>query len=949
MSEPSTPRRTIRFGAFEFAPDLRRLERGGVVVDLSSRAMDILAVLTERPGEVISSRELHGRVWRDAVVVESALRVHMVALRRALGEGGRGFIKTVTGQGYCFVGKLEASAGGVGVAQRSLPARPSRIVGRDGVVDELKDQLERRRFVTVVGPGGVGKTSVALLAAHGWADAHGGAAVFIDLGEFSPESADAVAEALCAKLGLTTPPGVSPIESATGHLGTRQALIVLDTCEGAIEAVARLAESLVASGPGVRVLATSRESLRAEGEQVNRLRPLAVPAAEPNLTAAEALKYPAVQLFVQCVSANNLGFELSDQQAGVVGAICRELDGIALAIELAAGRVDAFGIHQVAVQLATEFALAWPGRRTAAPRQQTLRATLNWSHELLGPIERIVFRRLSVIVGAFSLGAAMAVCVDPLTPQAEVIEALSSLVAKSLVGAVTDDLSSRYRLLDMTRAFARSKLGAIGEEAETRRRQARYYLQTLSRPAAASEDSAETSEQIANVRAVLAWAFATEGMDALAIELSAAATDLWLREGLLSDSRRWAREALARLDQGAATPSELEARITLASSIIYTHGITAESDHHGQAAYEQARHEDRADLRIGGLYVVWTQQVRLGRYAAAQRLLDEAGVGDDDADPVTIPLFHWMVAVTARFRGDHRAAHRHAERVLSETTQAASDLMQRLVGSDLEGAALRLRSLADFFLGDIDGALARGEQDVARVSGLSNPAPRANILYWQAFLTYQLDDFEEVDRLTTMVLGSETPSAAQPRTGAGRALYADGAAAAMQGLLRIRRGEAASGREMIELGLKICAEADYHILDAFIRAEAALQLARQGLAFASRATATFEESDEECWFTPEALRIEGEMTEGEGRPAEAEARYLEALGLAERHGALIWQLRAATSLASLWLGQGRAADAEAALEPVYRQFSSGLQRPVLRRAANCLEACRRAAASAHSV
>jgi len=231
------------------------------------------------------------------------------------------------------------------------------------------------------------------------------------------------------------------------------------------------------------------------------------------------------------------------------------------------------------------------------------------------------------------------------------------------------------------------------------------------------------------------------------------------------------------------------------------------------------------------------------------------------------------------------------------------------------------------------------------VDGLINPAPRANILYWQAFLAYQLEDYEDVDRRTTIVLETAKSSLSRPQAGAGGPLYADGAATAMQGLLRIRRGDAAGGSEMVEQGLKICEAAEYHILDAFFGAERALQLARQGSPFASPEPAAVEET----WFTPEALRIEGEIAECEGQPEAAEVRYLEALAVAERQGALIWRLRAATSLASLWLGQGGAAEAEAVLAPVYRQFGACTPRPVLERAAACLEACRRADASAHRI
>ena len=936
----------MRFGEFAFAPGLRRLERGGAVVELSSRGMDILAVLTERPGEVIAKRELLARVWPDAVVVEAALRFHMVALRRALGdgEGGERFIITVPGRGYSFVGELETASGAAEggaapsrAAPRPLPAHPTKVVGRDAVVEDLIRQLKLQRFVTVVGPGGIGKTTVALLAAHQWEGAHRGSTVFIDLGDLASENPESVAEALCAMLGVAAQ-GTSALECVLAHLQTSQALIVLDTCEGVIDAAARLAESLVGSAPGVRVLATSREALRAEGESVYRIEPLAAPPPAAELTAKEALNYPAVQLFVQRVAANHAGFELSDAHASIVAAICCELDGMALAIELAAGRVDAFGIQQVADLLATEFALAWPGRRTAVPRQQTLRATLNWSHELLDAAERKVFRRLSVLAGvAFSLEAAMAVCGDSQTPQAEVVEAMFSLVAKSLVRTVTDDSPRRYRLLDMARAYARGKLDASSEEAEVRQRQARYYREVLDRTPAASEDHAATSECLANVRAVLGWAFATEGMDVLAIELSAAAASLWLREGLPADSRRWTREALARLDRGIKVGSELDVRIALASSLVVTPGISADSHGSRETTYQQTQSGDRSDLRLAELAVPWGHQLRLAHFAAAQRLLDEADILEAMSGDATVAAgFHWMAGMTAHYRGDHRAARNHAARILDELTEAARDLVRRLFGYDLEVGALRLLGYANFFLGDVDRALALYARADERTTALNYVAPLAHRPPWQTFMAYQLDEDEEVERLTTVIIESAKPNAVQP---------AVGTHLATQGLSLMRRGEVARGRKLVDRGLRVSREADWHMWDAFIRAELALQLALQGLLKEAEATLnSLEESDEECWSSPEALRIKGVVAELSGDLAGAEARYVEALAIAERHGALMWRLRAATSLAALWVSQGCAAEAQATLAPVYEQFSAGRQWPDLRRAADCLEECRRALA-----
>jgi predicted ATPase/DNA-binding winged helix-turn-helix (wHTH) protein len=913
MTDAAAPRPSVRFGKFEFIPAARRLERGGEAVELSSRALDILGVLIERPGEVIGKRELLQRVWPDTVVVEAALRFHMVALRRALSAGNEGetYIKTAPGRGYSFVGVLDpalavAKGGGPSPSERprSLPARPAKVVGRDDTVKEVLLQLELQRFVTIVGPGGIGKTTVALLAAHQWEATHRGSTVFVDLGDLASDSPESVAEALCAMLGLVAQ-GMSALECVLAHLRTSGALVVLDTCEGVVHAAAQLAEALVALAPGVRVLATSREALRAEGEVVYRIEALNAPPAAVELTAKEALNYPAVQLFVQRAVANHAGLQLQDQHAAIVSAICRELDGMALAIELAAGRVEALGVEQVADMLATEFALTWPGRRTAVPRQQTLNATLNWSHELLDQTERKVFRRLSVFAGPFSLEAAMAVCGESQAQQAEVVDGLSSLVAKSLVRRARENVHSRHRMLDTTRAYARGKLDASGEEAEVRQRQARYYMDSLNHPAG-REDPAETSEQIANVRAVLEWAFATEGMDALAVELASAAASLWLREGFLADSRRWTREALARLDQGIEVGSELDARVALASSLVYIHGLTPESYRNWEIIYQQTQFDGRNDLRLGGLAVVWGRQISLAQFGAAQRVLDESDfLRTVSADPTVAPAFHWMTATTAHFRGDHEAARMNAIRILDELNDAACDLMRRLVGYDLEVGAFRLLSLSRFFIGDFDKALALRVRARDRATALGYAALLSNTLYWEAFVAYQFEQAEDVDRLTTYIIESEKSKAQHPTVGW---------AIALQGLSLVRGGDLARGGEMVSRGLSICEETGSPIMDAFIRAERDLQVALHGGIQAARRS--IEEPDEESWISPEVLRIEGVIAELSGDLAGSEARYLDAVATAERQGALVWQLRAATSLATLWVRQGRAAEAQAIVSPV---------------------------------
>lgn len=461
----------IAFGPFRLFPAQRRLEREGLCVPLSSRAMDILIALLERAGDVIDKRELIARAWRNMVVDDSNLRVHIAGLRRMLddGDGGARYVTNVPGRGYCFVGQItrerplhpevfhvhdaqgesrsaahahNGRPATLAVSGQPMPAPLARMVGRDEAVRHIAAVLPVHRFMSIVGPGGIGKTTVAVAIAHGVDSGCGAATYFIDLGLQSDGDALRVA-----------------LQSFADALPDAPLLLVLDNCEHVLSTVALFAEQLVARSANVHVLATSREALRAEGEHVYRLPPLASPPPDATCTAAQAQSYPAVQLFLERAEAHGHPIALTDSDARQVAEICRRLDGVPLAIELAAGRVGAFGIDGTVALLDTRFLLQWQGRRTAPLRHQTLGALLDWSHDLLSDFERKVFTRLAVFGDAFALEAALDAVCDADSERAEAVDAIDSLVAKSLLAATQiEDESVRYRLPEVTRAYVTQKV-----------------------------------------------------------------------------------------------------------------------------------------------------------------------------------------------------------------------------------------------------------------------------------------------------------------------------------------------------------------------------------------------------------------------------------------------------------------------------------------------------------
>ncbi|MDG3439491.1 ATP-binding protein [Nitrospirillum amazonense] len=461
----------LHFGPFRLSRAERRLERDGKLVPLGGRALDVLFALAARCGQVVSKAELTRVVWPGVIVEEGNLRFHIVALRKALGDSAQDgrYLTTVAGRGYCFTATAtpspNAPLGATAVQVPQLPLRTRRVIGIDATVVDAGSELLARRFLTLVGPPGIGKTTLAVKLGHDLLEYFPDGVAFVELGALNGDAL--VPAAIAAAAGHSLPVDYR-LEHLLAIFRDRRMLLILDSCEHVIDFVADLAEKLFSCLPELSILATSRESLRAEGEHVFRLFPLACPPPTLPSSSEAALCYSAVEFFIDRVQANQLGFQLSDEDTPLVGEICRKLDGIPLALELAAGRVPAYGIRQTAALLNGHFRLLWEGRRTAPLRLQTLSAALDWSYELLNEPERAVLRRISIFVGYFTLDAAIAVaCLDNSdrdnSDRHSVVRILANLVSKSLVALHETPHGARYRLLDTTRVYGLSKMESPDE------------------------------------------------------------------------------------------------------------------------------------------------------------------------------------------------------------------------------------------------------------------------------------------------------------------------------------------------------------------------------------------------------------------------------------------------------------------------------------------------------
>jgi predicted ATPase/DNA-binding winged helix-turn-helix (wHTH) protein len=527
--------RNLQFGPFELSSRERVLRRDGVVLPLGSRALDILIYLAERPGEVIAKQELIDHVWSGVTVEEVSLRVHVAAIRKALGDGqfGNRYIANIKGRGYSFVGAVVSLAGG-GESRNAkfrnpggLPVRPIMMIGREMVFSEIRDNLRHERFVTLLGPCGIGKTTIALAVGRAAAEEFGGEVHFVDLESVADPRH--VAGAVATSLGLVLK-SKDPDLELVDLVRSRKLLIILDSCEHVIESVALVAERLYQETEQVHLLATSRELLKVEGERCCQVLPLDFPPDGSAQTANAVLRYPAVQLFIRRVAARAGNFVLTDEEAPFVAEICRKLDGMPLAIELAAGQVAVLGLSNTASRLVSQLELLKLSHRTAVPRHRTLKAALDWSYNLLSDAERIVFRRIAPFVGYFTFDGARSLVGEFDAGAGEVFDAIAGLVEKSLMATRVDEAQALYRLLYTTRAYALEKLDEHAEVDVAFRRHAEYVAEYLeSRQAALfalskAESASAHSGQLGNIRAALEWSFGPNGDDEIATRLAAAST-----------------------------------------------------------------------------------------------------------------------------------------------------------------------------------------------------------------------------------------------------------------------------------------------------------------------------------------------------------------------------------------------------------------------------------------
>jgi predicted ATPase/DNA-binding winged helix-turn-helix (wHTH) protein len=926
-----TPR-SFTFGPFVLIPERQLLLKNEAPVRIGSRALDILTALVERSGDLVSKRELFSRAWPDTFVDESNLKVNVAALRRALGDGpgGAKYIATVTGRGYRFVAPVQATepageartSAAATTASQSLPTGAARIFGRRDAIDAILRDLEESKVVSIVGAGGIGKTTVAIAATHAVAKERADGAAFVDLATISDPQFVPTAIAYALGLGVT---GGDPLSSVVHALKLQQKILLFDNCEHLLPAVAAAVDRLARHLDDVRILATSREPLRLRGERVYRLRGLQCDPSE-SPAADEARKFPAVELFA-ARAAERSGYRLTDADAPAVAEICRRLDGNALAIELAATQAAVFSPAQILQMLDDSFRLLNLGPPGAPPRQQSLLATLDWSYSLLSEREAALLCAISVFAGAFTVDGATAVSNGR---PAEVLDTLAQLAAKSLLATDTTAEAIAYRLLETTRAYSIERLRVSGEEQAVRCRHAEHVCAVLEQAASewsqrpAREWGAAYRHVVDDLRAALAWVGRHEANRSLRIRLTAAGLLLWNHFSLIEECRVHVSQAIEELDAAglAGTAFEMKFKLWLGGSTMFMRGLEPQAIGALRRASEIANQIGDTDYRHRALLLIAAYELFTGQHDTAIRTLETFVSVAATTDPSALPDGQTHLGILEIYVGRLQSSRQRLERLYKHDLQDLTDsrFARFLYVRNVDiGNVL---SWAQWLTGSPDTATRTAAATVEQALKTKHELSLSNALAVAACPAFFLSGrYHECDRYVAML--DEQVMRHGIAIWRPTALFYRAALAHTQ-------GDASSGTiDGLEQAIEEFRNVNYLARMPFYLSVLADALARRDRLADAGATieAAFERAaaQNERWCVPELLRIRSSILAASGRPAEAETLLAQSMASALEIGALSWRLRAANDLAKLWRARSQADDARKMLLPIYGEFTEGFK------------------------
>jgi predicted ATPase/DNA-binding winged helix-turn-helix (wHTH) protein len=935
----STANRIFAFRNWLIDCQRREVRHDNVSVPIGSRAFEILEKLASSAGLLVTKDELIGSVWSGLAVEDNTLQVHISAVRKALGKD-RDLLKTVSGRGYTLAGTWQsghldhAAAATVSAPTDStfssnLPNARAPLIGREDCLSKLVDVLSAYRAVTLVGPGGIGKTRLAVELARNVAPSFNNSVALIEFATLVDPALATSATARALRLALNDK-NVSAASIAQA-IGARRLLLVLDNCEHVIDAAAQIASAVLRYCPNVTVLSTSREGLRIDGEYVATITPLSVP--DPDMQDPDLLlRESAVQLFVARTRALRAGFAPGAGDLLKIGAVCRRLDGIPLALEFAAARAANFGVDTVLLRLDRRFELLNSGRRDQLPRHQTLRATLDWSYDLLSADEQKLLCWLAVFPAGFTLDAAIAM-MDDVPSRSDVIETLFNLVGKSLV-SLDPSFEGRWRLLETTREYALEKLAEAGLVEQAARRRACFLRQLVApfdKASPASDDISRLAQEIGNVHAALDWAFAPGGDAAIGVELTAGFVPVWMQLLSFMECSLRIEHALAHLGPGLSCVPRLKAQlhVGLGFALLNTTGSADRMKAALNIGLALAEELSDLELQLKAVWTLWSYNLNSGQYDAAkevgERYLD---IAQRTGNPANETVGRRLIGAATHFYGAQDDAGRELNLSLGHTAYGFKDgpnqmwflLNQSVLAKAmlarvllLQGKITQSRSLAAECLDEAE----REKDKLAIAYALRNAVCPI------ALMTH---DLATADQAITSLLELVTRE--------GIAFWTSWTSC-LKGQLLVLQGSHHDGVALLRSGLKARAEngwlmrnpeflgslaegllAGGQTAEALGAVEEALNISRQG---------------RQLWCLADLLRIKGEILLADAplNLSRSELLFAEGLSIAREQKCRFYELKVAAVWARIMAGSDRQQTALDLLGPVSAQFDREVDLPAL--------------------
>ncbi len=659
MPEPARDDAVVDFGRYKIFPSLRVLMRDGKKIDIGPRAIEILLLLVKANGELLTKDHLLDSVWSGAVVDENNLQAQMSAIRRALGSD-RDMIRTEFGLGYRLVTKQNNDVAAERVldksATRALPIPLTSLLGRDIELRELNGLFDRSRLLTIVGSGGVGKTRAALELAQRFSDRDGHD---VRLAEMAKISDAQLVEPSLANALLVPSLDTHHLRQAVGDRQANPITLIVDNCEHLSDAIAEAIEALLTRAPQIKILTTSQEPLGINGEQVYRLGPLATPPQ--NVTDIKtAMQFPAFELLVERASANAPALQIDVE---VTTAICHRLDGLPLALELAAARVPTLGLSGVLAALNDRFNLLTAGRKTALAKHRTLRATVDWSYHLLDTDEQLMLRRISVFSSPFEVGAVRAVATPENCDPWHAIDVLGRLVSKSLLLLDLSQTRPQYRFLESIRFYGLEKLA---DDADINRIMKRYATYILTATRHANEDWKTLSTDkwrsthagiVDDIRGALDWSFSANGDVQVGTSILAWATPYWVQLSLHAECRSRISQVLERFAESLSPNEEMSLQAALGTALSWAVGPVSDADGAWQRALYLAQINAAFEIELQARYGLWLVCLRSGRFQeslAHSREMLRCSLNAGDAESAAVA--ERIEGVSQHFLGNHDLA-----------------------------------------------------------------------------------------------------------------------------------------------------------------------------------------------------------------------------------------------------------------------------------------------------